>query len=542
MDPKIIKKTQDTLGKIIKKPPLTEKLLSKPPFRFLHDIVTEVIKTTGFCKGLYTASEMDSKNVTAKDDKLLFLQKLIDCVSFASGSTISARPSKIIAGHEPDKTNELLQVIARCIKKNISSAEAIEKVNKGKTTKSSKPKDKSESKQESGSKEDNKESEKKSRHDRGGEPSERKREASADKRRRSSDRRKESELEQRNAGEKHEEREERKRNRSRKRHEERPEEDTSSPSVQQEDAEMDAGVQPDGREASDGAEQSAPSRSLRPASAKGQRRRPPGGRSAIPDGQADSPEEPPAAPRKLVRPPSARPAAPRVRQKRDPAEEEIARIDSGGQQRTAPVIIDNGLNQMDSDDDDEQFVVEEDDNTTLQFEQPMESQRNGENEEDDGEHGGLVRKILETKKELEHSGGKHAGQKHTEIQRSNVATAQQQKERQLVVKEIDRLRDSVQKLCQSATPLAKIIDYIQEDMDAMQTELQLWQKENKEHALRLKEEESVTTRGMEPLKLELEAAEQEIISYKNQTAATKANIIRNQDKINKMIMAVATRS
>lgn len=42
VDLAVIQQTQETLGKYIKKPPLSEKLLKKPPFRFLHDVVKEV--------------------------------------------------------------------------------------------------------------------------------------------------------------------------------------------------------------------------------------------------------------------------------------------------------------------------------------------------------------------------------------------------------------------------------------------------------------------------------------------------------------------
>ncbi len=40
--PALVDETIKSLGKYIKKPALNEKHLSKPPFRFLHDIVTEV--------------------------------------------------------------------------------------------------------------------------------------------------------------------------------------------------------------------------------------------------------------------------------------------------------------------------------------------------------------------------------------------------------------------------------------------------------------------------------------------------------------------
>lgn len=79
--PDVIKKTQKLLGKYVKKPVLTDKLLKKPPFRFLHDIVISVIKETGFLKGLFSAEELISENVKEKEPKLNFLNKLIDAVS-----------------------------------------------------------------------------------------------------------------------------------------------------------------------------------------------------------------------------------------------------------------------------------------------------------------------------------------------------------------------------------------------------------------------------------------------------------------------------
>ncbi|XP_045649936.1 TRAF3-interacting protein 1 isoform X5 [Ursus americanus] len=128
MNAAVVKRTQEALGKVIRRPPLTEKLLSKPPFRYLHDIITEVIKVTGFMKGLYTDAEMKSDNVKDKDAKISFLQKAIDVVVMVSGEPLSAKPARIVAGLEPERTNELLQRIGKCCLSKLSSDEAVNRV------------------------------------------------------------------------------------------------------------------------------------------------------------------------------------------------------------------------------------------------------------------------------------------------------------------------------------------------------------------------------------------------------------------------------
>lgn len=58
-----------------------------------------------------------------------------------------------------------------------------------------------------------------------------------------------------------------------------------------------------------------------------------------------------------------------------------------------------------------------------------------------------------------------------------------------MAKEIEKLRTSIQTLCKSALPLGKVMDYLQEDVDAMQHELQLWQSESQQHAAALQTEQ-----------------------------------------------------
>ncbi|KAL5284001.1 TRAF3IP1 family protein [Megaselia abdita] len=118
-----IKKTQETLGKFVKKPALTEKLLKKPPFRFLHDVISAVIRDTGNFKSLYTPEELKSDNIKDREAKIAFLQKIIDVVKQVSNDPpLAVKPSKIVAGHEPEQTNRLLQRIAFIISNKINTS------------------------------------------------------------------------------------------------------------------------------------------------------------------------------------------------------------------------------------------------------------------------------------------------------------------------------------------------------------------------------------------------------------------------------------
>ncbi|XP_069926057.1 TRAF3-interacting protein 1 isoform X15 [Oryctolagus cuniculus] len=651
MNAAVVRRTQEALGKVIRRPPLTEKLLNKPPFRYLHDIITEVIRVTGFLKGLYTDAEMKSENVKDKDAKISFLQKAIDVVVMVSGEPLLVKPARVVAGHEPERTNELLQMIGKCCLSKLSSEDAVKRVLsgekgdvKGRVSLTSRPqesdnkhvreeeprghkekedrrnseikerspsrdrKQKEELKEDSKPREKDKEQEKPREPERDGrreperdgrrEPErdrrrdgerekarararqERDRDAERDRERRSEAAREKERLRgrDRDKGKDRDQRRVRNGEHSRDPNREKSREQdklekksTSSGEISKKLS--DASSKDPKAETETEVSTRAP-KSLTSKLSKRQSRNSVEGDSSSDAGEAscvreeagpagqdkseasESAEVPnglSSTVRRIPRPGSARPAPPRVR--RQDSAEVLATDRAGSGKTVSNVIVDS---QNSDNGEDEQFVVE----AAPQLLEMSEMEMVPATElEEDEKHGGLVKKILETKKDYEKlQQPPRAGEKvrgpacagegaacselalGNRPEKSLVFESAWRKEKDIVCKEMEKLRVSIQTLCRSALPLGKIMDYLQEDVDAMQSELQLWRGESRQHAQALQEEQSITDAAVEPLKAELAELEQLIREQQDKICAVKASVLRNEEKIRKMIRSITLSS
>ncbi|XP_035162117.3 TRAF3-interacting protein 1 isoform X14 [Callithrix jacchus] len=622
MNSAVVRRTQEALGKVIRRPPLTEKLLSKPPFRYLHDIITEVIRMTGFMKGLYTDTEMKSDNVKDKDAKISFLQKAIDVVVMVSGEPLLAKPARIVAGHEPERTNELLQIIGKCCLNKLSSDDAVRRVLAGEKgevkgraslasrsqeldnknvqeesrvhkdtegRRDSEIKERSTSrdqKQKEELKEDSKPREKdkgkeKAKENGGDRHREGERERARARARPESERQKDrgnrervrdsehqKETERKSEGGKEKERlrdrdrehdwdkgkdrdrrgvknGEHSRDPDREKNREHNKPEKKSASSGEMSKKLSDGTFKDSKAETETQISTRPSKSL---TTKTSRRR---SKSSV-EGDSASDAEGDAGPagqdqtevseipeisnelsssiRRIPRPGSARPAPPRVK-RQDSAE--ALPLERSGSGKTVSNVITESHNSDNEEDD--QFVVE----AAPQLSEMSEIEMVAAVDLEEEKHGGLVKKILETKKDYEKL---QQSLKPGEKERSLVFESAWKKEKDIVSKEIEKLRMSVQTLCKSALPLGKIMDYIQEDSDAMQNELQLWRAENRQHAEALQQEQSITDCAVEPLKAELAELEQLIKDQQDKICAVKANVLRNEEKIQKMVYSINSTS
>jgi len=99
------------LQPIFTRPKLRGRLLQKPPFRFIHDIVMAIVKesTTFPTSLIFSDVELDSS--TFKDNKqakLAFLDKLISLVNSCRESPVEVHSRNIVAGVQPVATLSLL--------------------------------------------------------------------------------------------------------------------------------------------------------------------------------------------------------------------------------------------------------------------------------------------------------------------------------------------------------------------------------------------------------------------------------------------------
>ncbi|KAA0197054.1 TRAF3-interacting protein 1 [Fasciolopsis buskii] len=589
VDPRIIKRTQDTLGKIIRKPTLTDKLLSRPPFRFLHDIFTAVsvllhlartykliqfIKATGLMKGLFTPEELIADNVKEKESKLAFLQKVVDYLSVVHDRVIPVRIMSIIAGKEPEKTNELLCFLAEAVNKGVDNDECVRRALQnggkvaGKKQKSRSPEigpavAKEKSRGEVKDKPNETQGDRESVHKREDVEEKVKRHRKTEKEK-LDDKAKRSATRQKTTEDATEQAVWEKKEDDAKQKQEKWEAEKMTPDKRNESG-CQSRVGPDrqsrgnSRCGSTGQEKMhedetaktiipmsdspvQPAKLVRPPSAKGSRVRKE--ETLVTQSVGHSiPED-----HKSSETVEARLAPPRPRKSMEPGLDEPQPMSGVPGPRTTGLIIPETQQESD-DDDDAQFVIEETvggDTGLMVSESPTTQDQPSQ------EHGSLVNKMLQSKRELE--GGSLISHSSRDTQVSiclinsyrlfsskrsqalgNVDELTRQRERAQIEKEVAKLSATLQLLSKSAMPLGKLMDYVQEDLDSMQQEYERWTNENQVLKVRLREEESRTQAAIEPLKAQLYELQNYAVEQRKAISTFKAKILSNQDRIQDLL-------
>ncbi|XP_064549996.1 TRAF3-interacting protein 1 [Drosophila montana] len=597
LDAAVIKATQQSLGKYIKKPPLTEKLLKKPPFRYLMDIFTAFIRETGCFEGLYTPEEQLFENINDRNAKTRFLQKMIDVTKLTTKRELKVRTSKIVAGHEPKLTNELLQAMASVMEQQLDWRDAVQQVL---ASDQSEPKpNKSGDKPKASSKQTSPTAKEQltQRREKRISPQEQKLRKATDQAARATPTEKAPAAQQRRPKASPEAPKPKPKlsKQSSKQKSPSPVKPKQQASTEGEQASMSPApavkLASPASSPKAGAVKSASPKAEPPAAVEPVKEPPPSTAAAEPaelelesrksssksrrssasqrqavveavsPDPAKSPNEeqstalastqpadannnsgepkreregtftrdnskesngPLTRPRTSLRPPSARPASARP---------------GAPRRRNVEIVLQpndqlkmNGINVKletfgDFDDDGENLVVIEDahahdiDAGTASV-GALDPEAN---------QGRLVQQILETQKELVQQ-GTDSGKEESQQKPQSSAT------RQSSARQMNDLRDIIQTLTKSVNPLGKLLDFIPEDIDAMQLELSMWRETYTQAAAELKRERSLTASATEPMKQQLVNIEASIGEFKELVDESRHKILQNNERILKMLM------
>ncbi|XP_064211466.1 TRAF3-interacting protein 1 isoform X2 [Tribolium castaneum] len=536
----VVLKTQKYLGKYVKKPPLSEKLLKKPPFRFLHDIIKTVIKETGFLKGLFTEEELNSENVKEKEAKVAFLTKLIDAVKAITNTDLAVRPSKIVAGLEPTETNILLQTIGKAIEKKVDSSEYVKQLQSDKNEKIKKttsktvinneekvrstPKVKEKHSNETPKSTDREKSKPKrtSKESRSKPASDDGKAKSKEKPKKTKDTTKETS--QKPSKESTEiptttaeiispvDNIDEKQNLTETPESSVPETVNTNLSVPDEESiktiipqitETPEATEPRKRSASASRPKSARPKSgdLKEKTTQDEVKE-----TKTIQSRPKSSLRPPS-----VRPSSARPGAPRLRPDSALPIKEVVPMGK------INVIVES----FDKDGDEEETVIIQSNS------EAVEEQVESTVEVSGGNQGHLVEQILE---QINESDVKVNAAKNDDDWQKDVFQG-----KDATTKETNNLKSLIQTLTKTANPLGKLLNYLHEDIDAMQAELEMWTNTKRQLFAEIAKQKKISLEMNKPLISQLEHLNQEITKMEEEIASTRSNILRNDRKIKELL-------
>lgn len=203
-------------------------------------------------------------------------------------------------------------------------------------------------------------------------------------------------------------------------------------------------------------------------------------------------------PRTSLRPPSARPASsrPAAPRRRDKNVEIVLQPDEVMKIGDINIKMETFTKELE--DDGENLVIIEDSTVVSDSFMNERLTQNSSEEANEDEQGKLVQQILETEKNFEGALGMET--KKTEIvsllktlrvsvEIFNIFQEFDESKTQTNIKQIEHLKDLIQKLVRSVNPMGKLMDFVQEDLDSMQREFTKWNEIYKQATTDLKKEQ-----------------------------------------------------
>ncbi|CAJ0938047.1 unnamed protein product, partial [Mesorhabditis belari] len=164
---------------------------------------------------------------------------------------------------------------------------------------------------------------------------------------------------------------------------------------------------------------------------------------------------------------------------------------------------------------DEDFLIEE------QEESRPEVTR--EEFDPNAEHGGLVAKIMETREQLEDG--------QVKMESDDVDDGEMARQRH----QVENLQKNLQRVTQTAFPLAKLFDFAQEDLDSMMKELEKWRNETRKNELEWKEREAKGHGEVHKYSSQLAQLEDSIRETRQQLQNVKGKLNSNEEQMKVML-------